>query len=189
MEAQQANTPIMINGIDATALSETREVIREQPEVGKLQFLASNKWISGGENHTRIDEHFAATEMHKRSKPFTVRLDEPEVLLGTDHGPNPMESVLAGLAGCLTTTLIYHAALQGVTIRAIESSYEGDASLEGFLGLSKTVRNGFSGIRVKMKVEADASDEKINELIELAQQHSGVFDTISNPVPVAIERA
>ena len=31
------------------------------------------------------------------------------ILLGKDHGANPVEYALAVLNGCLTTTLIYHA--------------------------------------------------------------------------------
>lgn len=189
MQAEQTATVNELNGIDTTALAETVEVIREEPEVGTMRFLAANKWINGGANQTRIDEHYVACETHKREQPFTVRLDEPAALLGTDTGPNPMETVLAALAGCLTTTLVYHAALRGIRIRAVESSYEGDASLEGFLGLSETVRNGFSDIRVKMRVEADADEKQIRELIELAQNRSGVFDTLSNPVPVRVEVA
>lgn len=189
MQAEQTATATELNGIDAAALAETVEVIRQEPEVGKMRFYAANKWIDGGENHTRIDQHYVACETHRREQPFTVRLDEPAALLGTDTGPNPMETVLAALAGCLTTTLVYHAALRGIRVRAVESSYEGDASLEGFLGLSDSVRNGFSGVRVKMRVDADADEAQVRELVELAQNHSGVFDTLSNPVPVSVEMA
>ena len=57
--------------------------------------------------------------------------DEPPVLLGEDKGANPVEYVLAALSGCLTTTLAYHAAAQGIDIEGIESTFEGDLDLWG----------------------------------------------------------
>ena len=117
--------------------------------------------------------------------------DEPPVLLGTDEGANPVEYALHALAGCLTTSLIYHAAARGIRIDAVESHLEGDLDLHGFLGMSDAVRNGYEKIRVTFKIDADAPDETLEELVMLAQQRSPVFDIISNPVPVAVrmERA
>ena len=189
MQAEQTASATIVNGVDTDALNDVIDAIREQPEVATMRFFATNKWVDGGENDTRIDEHYVACETHKRANSFTVRLDEPEALLGTDTDPNPMETVLTALAGCLTTTLVYHAALRGIRVRAVESSYEGDGSLEGFLGVSDSVRNGYSAIRVKMRVEADADEDQVRELIDLARNHSGVFDTLSNPVPVQVEMA
>jgi uncharacterized OsmC-like protein len=54
-------------------------------------------------------------------------------LLGEDHGANPVEYVLAALDGCLTTSLIYHAAAQGIKIDEVETSFSGDLNLHGFL--------------------------------------------------------
>ena len=60
--------------------------------------------------------------------------DEPPILLGENHGPNPAECTLAALNGCLTTTLIYHAAAQGVKIDEVESILAGDIDIQGLLG-------------------------------------------------------
>ena len=119
-------------------------------------------------------------------KDFHISADEPELLLGNDMGANPVELALSALASCLTTTLIYHAAARGITIRAVESELEGDLDLRGFLGMSDSVRRGYKNIGVKMRVDADASQDMLDELIELAMQRSPVFDIISNPVNVVV---
>ena len=113
--------------------------------------------------------------------------DEPPVLLGNDQGANAVEYVLTALAGCLTTSLIYHAAAQGVTINEVKSRLEGDLDLRGFLGLQDDVRSGYENIRVTFKIKADAAEEKLKELCELAQRRSQVVDIISNPVPVSVQ--
>ena len=88
--------------------------------------------------------------------------------------------------GCLTTTLIYHAAAQRVKIDEVESTLAGDIDIQGLLGMSEKVRNGYEKIKVTFKVKSNAPKEKIRELVELAQKRSPVFDIISNPTPVEV---
>ena len=61
---------------------------------------------------------------------------------------NPVEYALAALNGCLTTSLIYHAAAQGIKIEEVESILSGDLDLHGFLGMDESVRNGYERINV-----------------------------------------
>ena len=93
---------------------------------------------------------------------------------------------LAALSSCLTTTLIYHAAAQGVVIDEVESTLSDDIDLQGYLGMSENIRNGYEKIKVTFKVKSNAPKEKIRELVELAQNRSPVFDIISNPTPVEV---
>jgi uncharacterized OsmC-like protein len=94
---------------------------------------------------------------------------------------------LHALAGCLTTSLVYHAAAQGIRIDAVESKFEGDLDLRGFLGMDEDVRNGYENIRVTFKIKSDAPEEKLKELCELAQKRSPVFDIVTNRVPVNVQ--
>jgi uncharacterized OsmC-like protein len=176
----------MINGVDVGRLSETIDAIKHDPEIATFRFRASNHWESGGHNMTTIHDFYGAKQNVEHRQDFHIAADEPEMLLGNDLGANPVEMVLTALAGCLTTTLVYHAAARGVTIRAVESELEGDLDLRGFLGMSDTVRRGYTNIGVNMRVDADASQEMIDELVELAQKLSPVFDIVSNPVNVMV---
>jgi uncharacterized OsmC-like protein len=113
--------------------------------------------------------------------------DEPPVLLGTDNGANPVEYALAALAGCLTTSLVYHASARGLVIEEVESTLSGDLDLRGFLGMDERVRNGYQQIQVKFKIKAPGvPQETLRELVELAQKRSPVFDIISHPTPVCV---
>ncbi|MGE0883910.1 MAG: OsmC family protein [Blastocatellales bacterium] len=180
----------IINGVNVSQLFETIDVIKQKPEIAKFKFRATNKWVNGGHNTTMIKDFYGAgQEDTTRLKTFVMEADEPAVLLGEDAGANPTEYLLAALAGCLTTSMVYHAAAQGIKIESIESSYEGDLDLQGFLGLSDKIRNGYEGIRVTFKIKADAPEETLQELIEIAQQRSPVFDIVTNPVPVTVQLA
>ena len=131
-----------VNGVDVAQLFETIDAIKEKPDVAKFNFRINNKWINGGQNRTTIKDFYGACEAHPHSEAFVLDADEPPVLLGADQGANPVEFALHALAACLTTTLIYHAAAQGIKIDSLESTLEGDLDLHGFLGLSDSVRNG-----------------------------------------------
>lgn len=176
----------IVNGVNVSKLFETVGVIKEKPEIAKFNFKAKGKWINGGHNRTTINEFYGACQNFQRSQPFVFEKDEPPVLLGEDHGANPVEYVLAALDGCLTTSLIYHAAAQGIKIDEVETSFSGDLNLHGFLGLDENTRNGYEKIKVVFKIKADAPKEKLQELVQLAQKRSPVFDIVSHPTPVEV---
>jgi uncharacterized OsmC-like protein len=176
-----------INGVNVDQLFSTINAIQETPKLAKFNFRARNKWINGGHNCTTIKDFYGAgQEDTSRQTAFVLDNDEPAVLLGADNGANPVEFVLHALAGCLTTSLVYHAAARGIQLDEVESQLEGDLDLHGFLGLSESVRNGYEGIRVTFQIKADAPEETLQELCELAQKRSPVFDIVSHPVPVTV---
>jgi uncharacterized OsmC-like protein len=175
------------NGVDTSVLFATLDAVKQQPELGRFQFRASNVWIDGAHNRSTIKGFFGAgAEDTSRSTEFHIDAGEPPVLLGTNTGANPAEALLHALAGCLTTSLVYVAAARGVRLTRVESTLEGDMDVRGALGLSDEVRNGFEAVRVTFTVEGDASPEKLRELVQRAQQRSAVFDIVSHGVPVSV---
>jgi uncharacterized OsmC-like protein len=186
MTQEKMSSEKIVNGVNVDNLFKTVVAVKGNPTIAKFNFRAKNQWINGGNNRTTVNEFYGACQTHSRSKPFEYVKDEPPVLLGNDQGANPVEYALAALAGCLTTSLIYHAAAQGIKIDEVESTLKGDLDLQGFLGLSEKIRNGYEHIDVTFKIKSDAPEEKLQELVELAQKRSPVFDMISNPTPVRV---
>ncbi len=186
MTTQAAEKQKMVNGVDVDQLFATIEAIKGAPDVAKFQFRVKNKWINGGHNHTTITDFYGAGQDHQHEVVFELKADEHQVLLGEDKGPNPVEYLLTGLTGCLTSALIYHAAARGIKIKGLQSRVEGDLDLRGFLGLSPDVKVGYENIRVYFKIDADVSEEQKQELIEIAQKYSPVFNTVTNPTSVSV---
>ena len=149
-----------VNGVDTGKLSATIEAIKADASLANFQFRLSNQWVSGGENHSRIDDFYGAGQEMRHKQPFSLVSDEPEVLLSEDRGPNAAEYVLHALASCLTGALVYHAAARGIPVKGIATRLEGDIDLQGFLGLSKDVRRGFKNIRVMFDIHADCDDPR-----------------------------
>lgn len=183
MQTQQ-----IVNDVPVDQLVETMRAIRKEPRIAKFVFRAKNDWQDGGLNRASAREFHGALEDHVRSEPWTFDMDEPPLLLGQDRGANPVVYLLAALSGCLTTSLVYHAAARGIELTRVESRYEGDLDLRGFLGMDETVRPGYEGIRVAFEVEGDASEEQLDELVRVAQERSPVFDVITRGTRVSVER-
>src|SRR3954454_11724632 len=176
------------NGVDTRQLFGTLDAIKSDPALAKFQFRARNRWIDGAHNRTTIRDFYAANqEDTSRTDEFVIDAGEPAILLGSDTGANPAEHLLHALAACLTTSLVYIAAARGVRLTEVESTLEGDMDVQGALGLSDDYRNGFEHIRVTFRVKGDAPEEKLQQIVERAQQRSAVFDMVSHGVPVSVQ--
>jgi len=175
-----------INGIDVKGLLATIDAMKANPEIGNFKFRATNKWIHGTHCRATIKDFYGALKEDNSRPPMDYDMDEPPILLGNNEGRNPVKYLLVALSGCLTTALITHASAKGIEIKGVQSRYEGDIDLRGFLGISPEVPVGYKEIRVYFKIDADVSEEKKEELIRMAQKYSPVFNTITRSAPVSV---
>ena len=181
-------TDTMRNGVDTEKLYATLDLLKEQPELGRFQFRATNRWIDGPHNRSTIKGFFGAgAEDATRTEAFEVDAGEPAVLLGTDQGANPGEYLLHALAACLTTSIVYVAAARKVQLTSVESTLTGDMDVRGALGVDDEPRNGFERIGVAFRVTGNAPADKLREVVERARKRSAVYDMVINGVPVAVE--
>ncbi len=175
------------NGVDTATMFGTLDLLKQQPELGHFVFRAHNEWVDGAHNRSTIKGFYGAgQEDQSRPVPFRYDADHPAVLVGQDQGPTPVEFLLHALAACLTAGIANIAAARGVTLESVECSVEGDLDLQGILGLSDKVRNGFRAIRVGFKVKGDAPAEKLRQIVEQSRARSAVFDILTNGVPVDV---
>lgn len=175
------------NGVDVPTLFATIDAVRTQPEAARFQFRAVNRWVRGTHSQTTIDGFFGVGQEQRHSRTFTVEADHPTVMVGTGLAPSPVESILHGLAACLTAGIGNIAAARGIDLASVESHVEGDIDLRGLLGLSDEVRNGYQQIRVHFRIAGDASDAQLRQVVEQSRTRSAVFDIVTNGVPVDIE--
>ena len=177
--AEQTNA--LINGVDVDQLMNVIGEIEADQNYAKFQFRATNQWINGSLSRSRIKGFYAGNaEDTTRDEAFTLDADEPIIAAGQDSAPNAMEYVLHALATCLTGTLVYHAAVRGIVVDSVESSYAGDMDVRGLFGLTEGVRKGFNKVTVDMRVRSKAN---VDELTELAM-FSPVYEMISKSLPV-----
>ena len=173
----------IVNGVDLGTLGGTVSAIQGDPELGACHFRATNKWVDGAFNRSTVSGFYGAKQEIAHKQTFGLVADEPAILAGNDEGANPVEHLLHALASCMTTSIIAHAAVRGISIKELESELEGDIDLNGFLGLSETTQKGFTHIRVKFHVRADDKDM---ETICALPDFSPVLNTLIQGVPVDV---
>jgi len=177
-----------LNGVDVPTLFATLDAVKANPQIADFQFRARNTWVSGTHNRTAIQGFYGAgQEDTSRTEPFSYDADHPAVLVGTGHGPTPVEFLLHAIAACLTSGLANIAAARGITLHRVESTVEGDIDLLGILGLSNEVRNGYRQIRVSFAIDGDASPEQLAALVEQSRRRSAVYDVLANGTDVQID--
>jgi uncharacterized OsmC-like protein len=180
-------SPQSRNGVDVATLFATLDAVRDNPAIAKFQFRVRNRWQGGTHSVSEYSDFSGALQELRHKNVTVVESDHPEVLVGADHAPTPVEYLLHAIAGCLTSGIANIASARGVTLTHVSSTVEGDIDLLGILGLSDEVRNGYQQLKVTFRVEGDADDATLREIVEQSRRRSAVYDALTNPTPVQIE--
>lgn len=175
-----------LNGVDTPTLFATINAVAEQRELAAFRFKSHTTWQSGTHSRTSITSFYGAGGGHEHVREFTVDADHPAVLVGADNGPLPVELLLTALGSCLMSGIGNIAAARGVDLYEVECFIEGDLDIQGILGLSDQVRNGYQRIRVDYSIKGNAPEEKLRQIVEQSRARSAVFDVVTNGVPVEI---
>jgi uncharacterized OsmC-like protein len=182
-----AMVDVVNNGVNVDALISARDALTKAPEAAKFKWRAACEWKNGTHSHSTVEGFFGLGEEQRRKKTFKFDADHPEVFASEDVGATPIEYVLVGLASCLTAGIAAVAQHRKIQLRSVTATIEGDMNLQGILGIDSDVRNGFSGIKVSYKIDADAKREDIEALVAQSQKRSAVYDIVTNPTNVTVE--
>lgn len=179
-------TTKLTNGVDTQALFGALDAVKAQPEAAKFKFRATNTWVSGTHSTSTIHGFFGlGTDLtHKES--HTFHADHPEQLVGTDEAPSPVEFLLHALAACITAGIGNVAAVRGIQLRRVQSTVTGDIDLMGLLGLDESVRNGYEGIEVRLRIEGDAGADELRRVVERSIARSAVYDVLTAGTPISV---
>ena len=175
------------NGVNVEALIDAREALTDAPEAAQFKWRATCEWKNGTHSNTTVEGYFGLGEEHKHRTTFDFDADHPEVFASEDNGATPVEIVLVGLASCLTAGVAAIAQYREIQLRSVIAVVEGGMDIQGILGIDGDVRNGFDGIKVTYKIDADASDDDIKALVAQSQKRSAVYDIVTNPTNVTVE--
>ena len=176
--------PAIVNGVNVDNLFTTIDAVKSAPTIAKFKFRIQNRWEGGSQNRSTINEFHGVGQEHTREKSFVLHSDEPVILLGQDAAANPVEYLLHALAACVTTSMVYHAAARGIQIEAVESSFEGDIDLHGFLGLDPNVKPGYDSIACTVRLKGNGSAEQFQAIHDNVRKTSPNYFNISQPIAV-----
>jgi len=175
------------NGVNVEALLGAREALSQAPEAARFVWQATCEWVEGTHSRSTVEKYFGLGEEHSHRNAFQFDVDHPEVFASEDKGATPVETVLVGLAGCLTAGIAAVAQMRNIQLNSVKATLEAGMDIQGILGIDPEVRNGFDGIKVKYSIDADATEDEIKAIVAQSQKRSAVFDIITNPTNVTVE--
>jgi uncharacterized OsmC-like protein len=182
-----SSTTTIDNGVNVVALLGAREALTAAPEAAQFQWRARCEWVHGTHSRTTVHGFAGLGAEHTHREAFVFDADHPELFASQDLGATPTEIVLAALAACLTAGVASVATNRGVQLRSVTAELEGDMDLQGILGIDPDVRNGYSGIRVRFAIDADATPAELEAIVAQSQKRSAVFDIVTNPTTVIVD--
>lgn len=180
-----------INGVDIEQLAGTFNLIKENPSLGVFKFRAQNTWVGGTRSFTEVKEFSQIGGDVPQGDSFIIDGDRLPDVMGKNNSPNAVAYILHALASSLTVGLTYTAAAWGIICDSLQIELEGRLDMQGFLGLSETIRPGFQEIKVRAIIDCANKTEtyldSLKALSEHVQRTSPVLDMLRNPVTVNVE--
>ena len=119
---------------------------------------------------------------------YSLRMDEPESLGGTDTGMNPVEALLAALGSCLVIVAGAFAKSQQFDLQSFKVELEGDLDPAGFLHGKPGVRMGFQEIRFTPYFKTSSSPEEIEKFVAFIKSRCPVSDMLMNETKVITQK-
>ena len=151
---------------------------RTAPQGGALQANGAGQ----AHNRSTVSSFEIGGEEVKRR--FTIDIDEPEELGGSNKFANPQEHLLAALNSCMMVGYVALCALNGIKLESLEIEVEGDIDLRGFLGLDENVPPGYESLDYTVRIKGDASPEQFEEIHRTVMKTSPNFYNLSQAVPL-----
>ena len=154
------------------ALLKTMDAIKSNPTCANAVFRAE----------TQLLEDVRCSVQVRDFSPLAV--DEPPSLGGTDAGMNPVELVLGALGTCQEIMYAAYASVMGIKLDKVKVDVKGDLNLKGLFAMDDSVPAGFTKIRYETTIDSPADSESLGKLVQIAESHCPVLDTLTRAVEV-----
>lgn len=168
------STTTTLNQVDLPAVRGLVEAIQANPDKAQTRWVSTVTWTGAFRSESQVRD-FAPQPS-----------DEPPGLGGSNTAPNPVEQLLSALGNCLSVGYAAALSAHGVEIDSLAVDVDGDLDLHAFLGL-RPGNAGFSEIRAKVRLVADADQETLDTIHRQVVATSPVGNTLVRPIPVSID--
>jgi len=172
--------PNVVNGLNVDDLFALVESVKKDPANAKTSWRVATTWQGQARSRAEVTGYaIAGVEVARR---FTLDIDEPCELGGTNQSANPQEYLIAALNACLTVGYVAQCSLRGITLQDLSIETEGDIDLRGFLGLDAKVANGYESLSYTVRIKGSGTPQQFAEIHEAVMATSPNFHNVSRPV-------
>ena len=170
----------LVNGLDVALLRAAAGEISQDSRKAATNWRVSTHWMGGTRSDTRVTSFSIGGQVVP--KDFTLAVDEPLELCGTNQYANPQEYLLAALNACLIVGYVAGCSLEGIEVEDLRIETDGDIDLRGFLGLDPSIAPGYEQIRYTVHLKAQATPAQLEKVHDFVCRTSPNRFNLAQPV-------
>jgi uncharacterized OsmC-like protein len=172
--------PTIVNGINVDDLFALIDGVKQDAAKAKTNWRVTTTWQGQTRSRAQVEGFGIGGEQVPRR--FSIDIDEPCELGGTNRFANPQEHLLAALNACITVGYVAQCAVRGITLESLEIETDGEIDLRGFLGIDPAVPAGYETLRYVVRIKGSGTKEQFAEIHEAVMSTSPNFYSVSRPV-------
>jgi len=181
MDAQTKTAqPTIVNGINVDDLFALIEGVRGEPAKGMTSWHATTTWQGQARSRSEIESYGIGGEKVQRR--FSIDIDEPRELGGSNRFANPQEHLIAALNACMTVGYVAQCAVRGIALESLRIETDGEIDLRGFLGIDPAVPQGYENLSYTVYIRGNGTKKQFAEIHAAVIATSPNFYNLSRPV-------
>lgn len=124
-------------------------------------------------------ESLGGLQLKCSARGFEFMIDEPENVGGTNEAMNPLEALLCSLGACKMMVVRFFYQAKQIKLKSMRVEIFGEIDSDRLKGKTD-IKVGFSKIITNYYIDADNTDEEIQDLVAFIEKTCPVKDTIVN---------
>jgi len=172
--------PTIVNGINVDDLFALIGGVKRDAATGKTNWRVTTTWQGQTRSRAQVEGfEIGGNQVPRR---FSIDIDEPVELGGTNRFANPQEHLLAALNACMIVWYAAECAVRGITIESLEIETDGEIDLRGFLGIDPAVPQGYESLNYVVRIKGSGTKEEFAQIHEAVMATSPNFYNVSRPI-------
>ena len=172
--------PTFVNSINVDDLFALIDDVRREPTRGKTNWHVTTTWQGQARSRAEIESYEIGGE--KVPRRFSIDIDEPRELGGSNSFANPQDHLIAALNACMTVGYVAQCAVRGITLESLAIETDGEIDLRGFLGIDPAVPQGYENLSYTVRIKGNGTKEQFAEVHKAVMATSPNFYNLSQPV-------
>ena len=172
--------PNVVNSINVDDLFTLIEEVKRDPAKGKTEWRVATTWQ--GQTYSRAEVEGFGMGGNAVPRRFSIDIDEPCELGGSNRFANPQEHLLAALNACIMVGYVAQCAVRGISLENLEIETNGEIDLRGFLGIDPAVPPGYENLSYIVRIKGSGTKEEFAEVHEAVMATSPNFYNVANAV-------
>lgn len=180
IQAQVKNKATVVNGMNLDDLFTLIDGVKQNPAKGKTDWRVTTTWQGQARTRAQVESFHIGGERVPRC--FSIDIDEPYELGGSNQFANPQEHLLAALNACMMVGYVAQCAVRGIKLDKLEIETHGEIDLRGFLGIDPAIPPGYEALNYTVRIKGNATKEQFAEIHKAVMATSPNFHNVSRPV-------